>query len=147
MTLPAAQVSGKMVCAKPEKECPKVSSCNCCGNFTCFSALLYVGWEIQEKRNKAQNKHNTWDPHMGRKNYHINLGEIGMERFWVNKWMVNESVFLLKGPIIRADLALQSLLPEKYSRIISRRTFIKGQKPSNHGSMKWLQERGMKPTP
>lgn len=38
-----AQVSGKMVCAKPEKECPKVSSCNCCGNFTCFFDVV-VSW-------------------------------------------------------------------------------------------------------
>lgn len=29
----------------------------------------------------------------GKKNNHINLGEIGMERFWVKKWMVNECFF------------------------------------------------------
>lgn len=60
---------------------------------------------------------------MGRKNNHINLGEIGMERFWVNKWMVN-FVFLLKVDHLFGSrfFALQSLLPEKYSRMIFRIT-------------------------
>lgn len=99
MTLPAAQVSGKMVCAKPENKCPKVSSCNCCGNFTCFStSLLYVAWEIQEKETKNNINNNKRPPKQmgnahGKKNNHINLGEIPMERFWLNKWMVNEYFF------------------------------------------------------
>ena len=57
----------------------------------------------------------------GKKNNHINLGEIGMETF-LGEQMDGEWVFLLKGPLIRAIFALQSLLPEKYSRIIFRIT-------------------------
>ena len=83
-----------MVCAKPEKECPKVSSCNCCGNFTCFFLrCCKLGGKFRKNETKQQHKHNTWEPHMGRKTIISTWVRLEWKRFWVNKWMVNECFF------------------------------------------------------
>lgn len=83
-----------MVCAKPEKECPKVSSCNCCGNFTCFFLrCCKLGGKFRKNETKQQHKHNTWEPHVGRKTIISTWVRLEWKRFWVNKWMVNECFF------------------------------------------------------